>query len=169
MKQQREGDEREVPVQEDIAAQQVEWYTQRWGTVLLFAIVILALLGGFSDGWLSATSRSSADGRLTLEYERMARAVSDTRYVLRVNAAPGQPATVTLRGDFMDNVELDKLAPLALRASGSTHSLTLHLPATADGKHAVWMTGQPQSAGYFTSTVTLVDGAGITFSQWVWP
>lgn len=52
---------RDVPVREHMHAQRIEWRIQQGGNWLLFAIVLIALLGGFSDGWLSETSATNPE------------------------------------------------------------------------------------------------------------
>lgn len=160
---------RNYPVNENMHAQRLEWRMQAVGNYLLFALVILALLGVFSDGVLSETTQTSRGGALTVEYQRMIRAQSDERYILRVQGEPDQPVSVTFSGDFMDSVDIQTLSPPPQTSHTSLHGMTLTWPATPDGRHAVWIMAQPQAAGYLTSSVTVDGKPGVTLRQWSWP
>ncbi|EPE1851107.1 hypothetical protein [Cronobacter dublinensis] len=160
---------REVPVREHMHAQRVEWRIQQGGNWLLFAIVLIALLGGFSDGWLSETSATNREKSLTVEYQRFLRAESDEPFALRIQGPKNQPVTLTFSGDFPDNLTLQTLQPQPLITHTGQHTLTLTFAPTADGAHAVWMVTQPQSAGRLTSAVTLQGASPVHLTQWVYP
>lgn len=48
--------DRTHPIKEDMAFQRATWRAQRIGWLILWLIVVLALLGLFSDGLLSTSS-----------------------------------------------------------------------------------------------------------------
>ncbi|ELY4662628.1 hypothetical protein [Cronobacter muytjensii] len=160
---------RETPVREHMHAQRVEWRIQQGGNWLLFTIVVIALLGGFSDGWLSETSITNREKSLTIEYQRFLRAESDEPFALRIQGPKNQPVTLTFGGDLPDRFVLQTLQPQPLVAHTGQHTLTLTFPPTPDGAHAVWMVTQPQSAGRLSSTVTLNGASPVHLTQWVYP
>lgn len=160
---------RHYPLTEDMPAQRVEWRLQRIGNWVLYAVVAVALLGGFSDGWLSETSRANTQGTLTVEYQRFLRSESDEPFTLRIKGKPDQPVTVRLSGDFMDKFVIQTLRPQPVITRSSQHAILLTFPATKEGEHAVWLLTQPQTAGLFTSYVTLEGGDPVTLKQWVYP
>jgi hypothetical protein len=160
---------RSAPVQEDMRWQLKEWLLEKWGSRLLLAFVLLALLGAFSDGWLSQTTSTNADGTLSVEHQRIMRAMSDENFTLRVRFATGQPTVLTLGQDFMDNFEIQNLQPQPLITHASRHEMVLTWPASSGKEQALWLTAQPQSAGHFTSTIRLKGAESVTLSQWVLP
>ncbi len=160
---------RETPVREHMHAQRVEWRIQQGGNWLLFTIVVIALLGGFSDGWLSETSITNREKSLTIEYQRFLRAESDEPFALRIQGPKNQPVTLTFGGDFPDRFVLQTLQPQPVVAHTGQHTLTLTFPPTPDGAHAVWMVTQPQSAGRLSSIVTLNGASPVHLTQWVYP
>ncbi|NUW61230.1 hypothetical protein [Cronobacter muytjensii] len=160
---------RETPVREHMHAQRVEWRIQQGGNWLLFTIVVIALLGGFSDGWLSETSITNREKSLTIEYQRFLRAESDEPFALRIQGPKNQPVTLTFGGDLPDRFVLQTLQPQPVVAHTGQHTLTLTFPPTPDGAHAVWMVTQPQSAGRLSSTVTLNGASPVHLTQWVYP
>ncbi|NCI15787.1 hypothetical protein EHJ07_04645 [Cronobacter muytjensii] len=160
---------RETPVREHMHAQRVEWRIQQGGNWLLFTIVVIALLGGFSDGWLSETSITNREKSLTIEYQRFLRAESDEPFALRIQGPKNQPVMLTFGGDLPDRFVLQTLQPQPVVAHTGQHTLTLTFPPTPDGAHAVWMVTQPQSAGRLSSTVTLNGASPVHLTQWVYP
>ncbi|ELY3465609.1 hypothetical protein SMX26_000149 [Cronobacter universalis] len=164
-----EGVSRDAPVREHMHAQRIEWRIQQGGNWLLFAIVLIALLGGFSDGWLSDTSATNREKSLTVEYQRFLRAESDEPFALRIQGPKNQPVTVAFGGDFADRVVLQTLQPQPVVTHTGQHTLKLTFAPTPDGAHAVWIVTQPQSAGRLTSTVTLEGASPVHLTQWVYP
>ncbi|EGT5207499.1 TPA: hypothetical protein JD203_18385 [Cronobacter sakazakii] len=164
-----ESASRDVPVREHMHAQRIEWRIQQGGNWLLFAIVLIALLGGFSDGWLSETSATNPEKSLTVEYQRFLRAESDEPFALRIQGPKNQPVTVAFGGDFPDRFVLQTLQPQPVVTHTGQHSLTLTFAPTPDGAHAVWIVTQPQSAGRVSTTVTLAGASPVHLNQWVYP
>ncbi|EOC1345061.1 hypothetical protein G9X43_00700 [Cronobacter turicensis] len=164
-----EGVSRDAPVREHMHAQRIEWRIQQGGNWLLFAIVLVALLGGFSDGWLSETSATNQEKSLTVEYQRFLRAESDEPFALRIQGPKNQPVTIAFGGDFADRFVLQTLQPQPVVTHTGQHTLTLTFAPTPDGAHAVWIVTQPQSAGRLTSTVTLEGASPVHLTQWVYP
>ncbi|ELY3543218.1 hypothetical protein SMX40_001745 [Cronobacter turicensis] len=164
-----EGASRDAPVREHMHAQRIEWRIQRGGNWLLFAIVLVALLGGFSDGWLSETSATNQEKSLTVEYQRFLRAESDEPFALRIQGPKNQPVTIAFGGDFADRFVLQTLQPQPVVTHTGQHTLRLTFAPTPDGAHAVWIVTQPQSAGRLTSTVTLEGASPVHLTQWVYP
>ncbi len=160
---------RTYPVEEDMRWQLKEWSIEKWGRRCLLALVLLSLLGTFSDGWLSQTTTSNPKGTLSVEHQRIMRAMSDESFTLRIKFATGQPTVLTLGQDFMDNFEIQSLQPQPLLTHTSRHEMVLTWPASEGKEQALWLTVQPQSAGHFISTIRLKGAEPVTLSQWVLP
>lgn len=160
---------RRSPVQEDMRWQLKEWQLEKWGGRGLLVLVLLALLGAFSDGWLSQTTTSNADGSLVVEHQRILHAMSDENFTLRVKFAAGQPTVLTLGEDFMDNFAIQNLQPQPLITHANRHEMVLTWPANAVREQALWLTAQPQSAGHFTTAIRLKGAQPVILSQWVLP
>ncbi|WP_435954961.1 hypothetical protein [Dryocola sp. BD626] len=160
---------RSSPVQEDMHWQMKEWQLEKWGSRVLIALVILALFGAFSDGPLSQTTAVNKDGTLSVEYQRVMRAMTNETYTFRIKALTGEPTVLTLGRDFMDNFEIETLQPQPLVTHTSLHEMVLTWPASPNREQAMWLTAQPQSSGHFTSTITHKGAEPVTLSQWVLP
>lgn len=160
---------RRSPVQEDMRWQIKEWQLEKWGSRVLILLVLLALLGAFSDGLLSQGSAHNKAGTLSVEYQRMMRAMTDETFTFRIKSLTGEPTVLTLGRDFMDNFEIETLQPQPLVTHASLHEMVLTWPASPNREQALWLTVQPQSAGHFISTITLKGAEPVTLSQWVLP
>ncbi|WP_455427151.1 hypothetical protein [Dryocola sp. LX212] len=160
---------RKYPVEEDMRWQIKEWKIEKWGGVGLMLLVLLALLGVFSDGWLSQTTSRNPAGTLLVEHQRVMRAQSDENFTIRISSSTGQPTILTLGQDFMDNFVIQTFQPQPLITHANQHEMVLTWPANEGKEQALWLTAQPQSAGYFTSTFRLKGAEPVTISQWVLP
>jgi hypothetical protein len=66
----RHGD---IEIDQDPAFQRRDWRAQSVGRIVMVVIVIAALAGAFGDGVLSSRRARTDDGRLEVEYDRIAR------------------------------------------------------------------------------------------------
>ena len=106
----------------------VETKVQRIGSVLLIAVVIAGLLGLFSQGWLSARSAHSSDGKLTVQYDRYARLQSDIDMQLTANASKERRTVFILGGNFMQDFEIRTLQPQPEKMTSQNGELVLSMP-----------------------------------------
>lgn len=157
------------PVQENMRWQLKEWRLEKWGSRGLIVLVILALLGAFSDGWLSQKTIANAAGTLRVEHQRVVRSMSDENLTIRVKSVAGVPTILTLGQDFMDNFAIQSLQPHPLITRANQHEMILSWPAGDNKEQALWLTVQPQSAGHFISTIRLNGAEPVSLDQWVLP
>lgn len=160
---------RSYPVQEDMRWQMKEWQLEKWGSFTLMVLVLLSLLGAFSDGWLSQKTITNRVGTLSVEYQRIMRSMSDENFIIRITSSTGQPTTLTLGQDFMDNFSIQSLQPQPLITHANQHEMVLTWPANDSKEQALWLTAQPQSSGHFTSRIRLNGAEPVTLDQWVLP
>lgn len=160
---------RTYPVKENMHWQLKEWSFEKWGSRCLMAVVLLAFIGVFSNGWLSQATTINTDGTLSVEHQRIMRAKSDENLTLRVKFVTGQPTVLTLGQDFMDNFEIQSLQPQPFITHANLHEMMLTWPANTGKEQTLWLTIQPQSVGHFTSTIRLKGAEPVTLSQWVLP
>ncbi len=76
----RHGD---IEIDHDVHFQRRDWRAQRIGRIMMFLILAAAIAGAFGDGPLSTRRDRSANGRLEVEYDRVAR--HGAPYPLRLN------------------------------------------------------------------------------------
>ena len=158
------------PVSENPFWLNVEANARRYGLFLLLAIVIAALCGLFSKGWLSHMQRTTADGVLSLEYERFGRLMSDTEMKIVVHADTGKEVTVVLGGDFMETFQITTLQPQPDRMQSQNNRLVLSWSRDAlPADHAIWLGVQPLQWGKSQSTVAVDKGPSLPFWQFIYP
>lgn len=158
------------PVSENPFWLNVEANARRYGLFLLLAIVIAALCGLFSKGWLSHMQRTTADGVLSLEYERFGRLMSDTEMKIVVHAGSSKEVTVVLGGDFMRTFQINTLQPQPDRMQALDNRLVLSwkrdaLPADS----TLWLGMEPLQWGTSYSTVAVDQGPTLPFWQFIYP
>jgi hypothetical protein len=75
---------REVAVGEDLEFQRRWWRFEMIVWTLFVLVLLCALLGLFGRGWLARTQRSSPDGSLTIQYDRIQRTGSPSDLTLTI-------------------------------------------------------------------------------------
>ncbi|WP_410013811.1 hypothetical protein [Sodalis sp. C49] len=161
---------RHYPVKENMRFQLFAWRMQNLGFVLLFIFIAAACLGLFSQGVLSNASAQSAGGNMILEYDRFARNSTETHFIIRIKINKENQLTAVLRGDILDNYDIEFIQPTPDVSIINDNALTLTQPiAKKDGWHSIYVTLKPNKMGYFTNTIALSDNEKITFNQLVYP
>ncbi|WP_312583731.1 hypothetical protein [Atlantibacter sp.] len=157
-----------APVKESARWLRFEYIMQTYGAAALLIIVILGLLGLFSDGLLSTKRLSNAQHTLTVEYEKMGRIDSDMNIKIET-MAHGENMTLVLGGDWMRVYEITSLYPTAERMTSRNGELVLQYQTGANAApFAVWIGVTPRHAGKQTYTLH-TDDASLTFSQYILP
>lgn len=158
------------PVAENAFWLNVEACARRYGFFLLLLIVIAALGGLFSKGWFSHMERTTADGGLTLEYERFGRLMSDTEMKIVVRAGSSKAVTVVLSGDFMDTFQIATLQPQPDRMQARDNQLLLSWQRdTLPADRTIWLGVQALQWGTSHSTVSVEQGPSLPFWQFIYP
>ena len=160
---------RDYPVADSPFWLHVEFLVQRAGAVVLLLIVLAAVCGVFSQGWLSEKTATSRDHQLTAHYDRFGRLMSDGNMQLTVNTSANS-AVIALGGEFMRHYEIRTLQPQPSRMYSQGSELVLeYARADAEKPLTVWLGLTPLSAGSSTQYVTLNGDATLTMKTFIWP
>ncbi|RPH30214.1 hypothetical protein EHN07_03645 [Buttiauxella warmboldiae] len=165
-----ESVKKSAPVQEKPRWLQFEFVVRQIGFVLLLLIVLGALAGAFSKGYLSEKSLSNQANTLKVDYEKFNRLLSDVELKISFAPAPGKPQQIKLGGDFMHGYRIDNLLPQPDKMYSQHGELIVeYSPSMANATQTIWLSLTPMQAGELTSHVVANQQAGLTFSQFVYP
>lgn len=161
---------RNVPVQEDMKWQRIEWRLQKVGCVLLFLFVIAGACGFFSKGFISEQQISATDNRLTVEYERFGRRESTMDMTLQLQQLRGERYQVMISADEMDLFQIQTLQPQPDESWSNKNQLILSWQRRPHQTSAtVWLSLQPKTVGRFPLQVTLDNQSRVAFSPFIYP
>lgn len=155
------------------------WRLQRLGWAAMALVVVLALAGGFGDGWLAAATVADETMAVRLGYQRIVRAERTTRLEL----AAALPATATRLDVWIDRgylAAVDGLeampAPARTAAAGDGVRFSFDVaprpgPATDVGIADVRITLalMPRRPGRLAGRIAAAGAAPLPFRQWVLP
>lgn len=148
----------------------IEMILQKAGSLVLMLIVIAALGGLFSQGWLSEKNISSRDGKLTVQYERFARLMSDYNLQITANVPTGKRLVLAIGGDFMHDTEIRSLQPQPQKMYSQGNALILEYDiTTSDKPFSVWLGVTPLSAGRSAQLFTLNGTSAVAIAPFIWP
>jgi hypothetical protein len=106
-----------------------EWRFERVGRVVLALILSAALAGAFGDGVLATAESRSADGAVTLRYERIVRRNAPSQ--LEIRLAPARSAdsvvVVSLDEQYLAAMDVQRVMPQPVRVRGSSGRVDFHL------------------------------------------
>lgn len=157
----------EIDQGQDEAFHHKEWVAQRWGRVLIGALVVAAGLGFFGPGPLSHSSVGAGD--MEVRYLRFARAGGSADLVVTFPVEAGE-VRVALDARYLEEMTVDAVTPepdrvisdadwtvfvFAIRPSSQTVTVTFSFTPTGMGGVQGWV-----QAG---------DRDPVTFRQFVYP
>lgn len=160
---------RERPVAEDMRLQRKVWKLERVGWYALLALVILTLLGVFSRGPLSSLKTVSAQGDLTVDYERFYRSGGSNPMIIHTQGRPDQPVTLMISKAMMEGFSIDSIQPQPITSTGTSDGLSLTLPADKHGHATLYLSWRSNGVGLFKSQISIVGGGQIPITQFIYP
>lgn len=159
---------REHPVEDDIAFQRKAWKVERVGWAVLLLLVILSVLGLFSDGPLSDRRVSTADGALQVEYPRFLRKGARSSMRITLQGAPQASLQVTLEAPFLHAYNVEIIQPHPPLARSERGGLQLTVPADQAGQATVHLTVRAERVGP-THLGIRFDGHHLALWQFIYP
>ena len=162
--------DQQIAVGENLEFQRKWWRFERivWSIFLL--ILVCDLLGLFGRGLLSKAKRVSADGSLTLDYERMERA--DTPSIMTLHFAndaihDGRVQVFVSRG-VIGPLGAQRISPQPLVSAIGKGGITYTFAAT-QGPGVVQIALKPSFPGPHTFSMRMAGGEPIEGSVFVFP
>jgi hypothetical protein len=162
--------DQQIAVGENLEFQRKWWRFERivWSVFLL--ILVCDLLGLFGRGLLSKAKQVSADGSLTLEYERMERA--DTPSIMTLHFADGAihdgRVQVFVSRAVVGSLGAQRVSPQPLISAIGKGGITYTFAAT-QGPAVVQIALKPSFPGPHKFSMRMVGGEPIEGSVFVFP
>lgn len=118
----RHGD---LEIDEDPGFQNATWRVERLAWALAALLLAAALLGAFGHGPLSRAQATTPDGRLVVDYPRVARLDAPDAIELRLRPSRSDRATVEIDGEFSRYFVVERAQPEPLAQSAHRAGMTL--------------------------------------------
>ncbi len=167
-------DELKIDEPRDATFMRREWTIQRISWVVMLAIVAAALVGLLgTPGFASTTHATTADGALSLEYGRIERHHAPTDLTLEVapDAVVNGEIRLWISRDYIDTLSVETVFPEPDRVEVERDRV-VYIFATgeaADGPLTVTIKHEHDGYWQQTGELGLVDGASLTFTQFILP
>jgi hypothetical protein len=162
----------DLQIDQDLAFSRREWRVQHIGWLLMVVFIVAASVGAFGRGPLSSAQVRTADGRLGIEYQRIAHRQGPD--LLQVDVRPDAAAEDTVRiwfdRDYMQDRIIESISPEPERTTtdGDRIVYAFHVPDRTRTARIVLRTrpdvlwAQPASAG-------IIGGDSLRYRQIVLP
>lgn len=147
--------------------QRRNWWIQRIGWALFLLILVLAVLGLFGEGLLSAARHEG--GSATIEFSRCARRGVPTRIVVELHAG-SSPSPLVLSRSFADRLRADSVIPPAAHNTATRDGLILEFGRPANESDR-WVRFEVvyHEAGLFDGWISIAGGTPLRIRQFVYP
>lgn len=160
---------RSRPLREDMALQRRLWQFERAGWVLFGVLVLLSMLGLFSQGPLSAAVARTADGQVSVDYQRFVRNGLETQLLLQVPVDAAGHASIRLNAVLLDSFTVVGIQPRPDSSSSLDGGLLLDFRAEPGKPAKVYLGLRPEGYGMVHLEVAANAGEPIRFRQFIYP
>ena len=160
---------RTYPVHEDMTYQLKVWRFERWGWYALVAVMLLALLGVFSRGPLSAREAQSFDRKVTVHYEVFHRNGSTNPMKIVLGGRENSPVELELSGDFLDGFSIESMQPEPIKVVSAGQGIRLWLQTDAQGKATLYLTLRGDGLGGYSSRISVPGSSPVNLTQYILP
>jgi hypothetical protein len=157
------------PIKEDMQFQRATWRAERIGWALLWLIMILALLGLFSEGLLSTTSAESPAGDLRVTYGRFQRSGAPAEVKLEAAPQNGQEVVIRVSAPMLDAFTIESISPRPQAERGVTNGIELVFPVAAGEPLTAYMNVRPHKVGFVSSEIGIGRGRPAQLNQFIYP
>ncbi|WP_157162990.1 hypothetical protein [Actinoalloteichus spitiensis] len=147
-----------------------EKFAQNGGWLVMGAIVLVGLLGGWGDGPLSGATVRDASSGLVVEYERFGRATGQNDLRLRV-PVPDDVEAVSVRvsASYLADNQVESLEPEPSEVTASEESVRFDFLVEEGSEVVITVDLVPQGLGARSGWVSVPGGNRVEFWQFVYP
>lgn len=161
-----------LDLETDAQFQRTEWRAQRIGWIVWSLIVVAACLGLLGPGWLSDREAASADGGLTVGYERFLHYHNPSQLTITCNGShlDGDAFRIRVARSLLDQMQILRIDPEPEHHQVNEDAVLYEFQRDpqADGVKVVFHV-EYERYGNVEGEIALTDGDPVTFRQFVYP
>ena len=162
----------DLQIDQDLRFSQREWRTQKAGWLVMLLLILAALLGVFGRGPLSPQQAVTANGRLILAYDRVARhsATDVLRLAIAPTAVSGDTVSIWFDRAYMHARAIESISPEPQGFSSSGDRIVYRFRVDDPARPAViaFLTN-PRDIGRRRGSAGIVGGDSLRFAQFILP
>lgn len=161
---------RVIPVKEHITMMRLSWQLAKVGYLVMFSIVILALLGFFSNGVFSEREVVSREGDFKMNYERFARNGTQTQWRMRLKSEANQTVRLSFPESLVEFYVIENVQPQSLNVTHVNRKIIFTLPVSVKREnYTLTFTLRPQKWGSFSARLADENGDWVVIKQSIYP
>ena len=160
---------RSYPFQESMQLQQRQWRIERVGWCVFALVLLLALVGAFSQGILSETTAETPDKSLAVTHQRFERHETVTQLTIEAQAAGDQGLALEITGDLLDKLTIQTIWPEPVNSASLDGGLRLQFNTDDQGAATVRLSLRPDRWGFSRGEVAIEGGQSVTIDQFIYP
>ena len=162
--------EKKIEIEQDLPFQYRQWRLERIGWAFIACCLTAAFLGAFGHHPLARASAQTADGRLTIQYDRFARADSNADLFVTFEPRTKGDGVVRLWFDpeYLDAFNVVAVSPIPLRGEARQGGRAFVFQ-TDGSRFTATLSVQFQTVGIVHGSLKADEGDALVVTHFVWP
>ncbi|HCS8960608.1 TPA: hypothetical protein OS536_001601 [Klebsiella pneumoniae] len=157
-------------VDENERSLRFEYRFRRYGIIVLSLIILTALSGLWSSGYLSEAHRETSGGELSVDYQRYARLMSETEFNIQIKPDTASDTIISFAAPLLIRYQIGYIRPQPDKmysADGKLH--LVYQRSNPPSPISVWLAVTPKTAGNISLQAVVNDRYSVTWQQFVYP
>jgi hypothetical protein len=162
----------DLDIDHDMKFVRRSWMVQRIGRIVWLLLIIAAMLGAFGHGWLASDRAVTANGKLSVEYERIAHVQAPIRMQINVAAGTSTESEFRLWIDrgYLDDGILRMISPEPVHMETSGERIIYAFRSFGPSQDAhITIDIETEKFGRKDFEFGLVDGPELEVTQLILP
>ena len=161
-----------MEIDADLAFQRRDWRVERAGWVVMLALVLAASAGLLGHGPLSDSRVQTAEGSLTVEFDRLTRHSAPTTLRVGIGAGTARDGYARLWFDraYLSEMQIEAIVPEPESAATADDRFIYTFRVADPGRPAVVSFDlEPRATWLLRGRVGLENGPSLDFGQFIFP
>ena len=157
------------PIDEDLPFQRWQWGAERFGWLVMVAIIASALAGLLGGGGpLAGAAADGADGS-RVQYARFARYLASTALDIDVARSSERQVRIRVSDEYLSAMNVQTITPTPASSTvGDRHYIFVFDRSPSAGAR-IRFELEPRTLGMRSGWIAIDGGSPITFAQFVYP
>lgn len=156
-------------VDENERSLRFEYRFRRYGIIVLSLIILTALSGLWSSGYLSEAHRETSGGELSVDYQRYAVLMSETEFNIQIKPDTASDTIISFAAPLLIRYQIGDIRPQPDKMYSADGNYISSISGRTPFTDICVVSRYPKTAGNISLQAVVNDRYSVTRQQFVYP